>query len=60
MKKIYVVPAILSIAALNNMMLHLFDVKTAFLYANLAENVYMKQSFGYEDESGMVCKLNKT
>lgn len=51
---------ILSLAAINKMKLKQFDVKTAFLYGELKENVYMKQPVGYEDGSERVCKLKKS
>ncbi|CAI7844017.1 unnamed protein product [Closterium sp. NIES-54] len=35
------------------------DVKTAFLYGVVDEEIYMKQPEGYDDESGRVCRLNK-
>ena len=35
------------------------DVKTAFLYGVVEEEIYMKQPTGYDDGSGHVCKLNK-
>ncbi|CAI7884298.1 unnamed protein product [Closterium sp. NIES-54] len=35
------------------------DVKTAFLYGVVDEEIYMKQPEGYDDGSGRVCKLNK-
>ncbi|CAI7826575.1 unnamed protein product [Closterium sp. NIES-54] len=35
------------------------DVKTAFLYGVVDEEIYMKQPKGYDDESGHVCRLNK-
>ena len=52
--------AILSLAAMNNMQMKQFDIKTAFLNGDLKENVYMKQPFGYDDNSGKVCKLVKS
>ncbi|CAI7917717.1 unnamed protein product [Closterium sp. NIES-53] len=35
------------------------DVKTAFLYGVVDEEIYMKQPEGYDDGSRRVCKLNK-
>ncbi|CAI7795975.1 unnamed protein product [Closterium sp. NIES-54] len=35
------------------------DVKTAFLYVVVDEEIYMKQPEGYDDGSGRVCRLNK-
>ncbi|CAI7833165.1 unnamed protein product [Closterium sp. NIES-54] len=35
------------------------DVKTAFLYGVVDEEIYMKQPEGYDDGSGHVCRLNK-
>lgn len=35
------------------------DVKTAFLYGVVEEEIYMKQPEGYDDGSGRVCKLHK-
>ncbi|CAI7775323.1 unnamed protein product, partial [Closterium sp. NIES-53] len=35
------------------------DVKTAFLYGVVDEEIYMKEPEGYYDGSGRVCKLNK-
>lgn len=54
------VRAILSVTATENLQLLQFDVKTAFLYGNLTEEVYMKQPEGYSDGSDRVCKLNRS
>lgn len=51
---------ILAIAAAENLKLKQFDVKTAFLYADLEEEIYMRQPKGYDDKSGRVCKLLKS
>ena len=52
--------SILSIAAKQNMTLEQFDVTTAFLYANLDEEIYMLQPPGFEDGSSRVCMLKKS
>lgn len=51
---------LLSVAACNNMHLGQFDVKTAFLYGNLNENIYMEQPEGFKDGTTRVCKLLKS
>lgn len=51
---------ILSIAAAEGMQLCQFDVRTAFLYGELKENVYMSQPVGFDDGSGRICKLVKS
>ncbi|KAK9692912.1 Reverse transcriptase (RNA-dependent DNA polymerase) [Popillia japonica] len=51
---------ILSFAASNSMKLTAFDVKTVFLYGDLKEKIYMYQPEGYNDNTGRVCKLNKS
>lgn len=42
------------------MYLKQFDIKTAFLYGDLKEDVYMEQLIGFADGSNKVCKLNKS
>lgn len=54
------VRTILAIAVAEKMTLKQFDVKTAFLYGELDEDVYMKQPVGFDDKSGRVCKLIKS
>jgi len=51
--------SVLSVAATENMYLAQFDVKTAFLYGTLKEEIYMKQPEGY-DGSGRVCQLQRS
>lgn len=36
-----------------------FDIKTAFLYGNINEDIYMKIPEGFDDE-GKICKLKKS
>lgn len=50
----------LSLAAMERMELLQFDVTTAFLYADLNEEIFMKQPRGFEDGSQRVCKLRKS
>jgi hypothetical protein len=35
------------------------DVKTAFLYRNIEEAIYVKQPTGFSDGIGKICKLRK-
>lgn len=51
---------ILSIATKENLKLNQVDVKTAFLYGNLDEEIYMNQPVGFNDGSGRVCRLDKS
>ncbi|RWS22042.1 integrase core domain protein-like protein, partial [Leptotrombidium deliense] len=54
------VRAILAIAASEDLDIVQFDVKTAFLYGDVEEELYMKQPEGFEDGSGKVCRLQKS
>ncbi|KRY87936.1 Retrovirus-related Pol polyprotein from transposon TNT 1-94 [Trichinella pseudospiralis] len=54
------VRALLSIAAVERLKLQQFDVKTAFLYGALKEEVYVKQSEGFENGTNQVYKLNRS
>lgn len=51
---------LLATAAEYQMSIKQFDVKTAFLYGELEEAVYMRQPIGYSDGSNKVCKLIKS
>jgi hypothetical protein len=54
------VRTVLSVAAAENLKLLQFDIKTAFLYGELQEEIYMKQPEGYDDGSGRICKLDRS
>lgn len=54
------VRSIFALAAAQKMKLKQFDIKTAFLYGDLKENVYMRQPIGYEDGTSNVCKLKRS
>lgn len=51
---------LMSIACANNYKIYQFDIKTAFLYGDLKEIMYMEQPEGYSDGSNKVCKLLKS
>jgi hypothetical protein len=51
--------AIFAIAAARDLELEQMDVKTAFLYGNIDEEVYIEQPPEFDDGTGRVCKLNK-
>lgn len=58
--KLGTVRSILSEAANEKMHLVHFDVCSAFLYGELRECIFMQQPQGYNDESGKVCRLNRS
>lgn len=53
---------LLAVAAKRNMKVKHFDIKTAFLYGELQETIYMEQPPGFKDDehSEKVCKLKKS
>lgn len=54
------VRCVLAYAASRNMFIRQFDVKTAFLYGPLDEEVYMQQPEGFEDGTNRVCRLRRS
>ncbi|CAI7873208.1 unnamed protein product, partial [Closterium sp. NIES-53] len=50
---------LLAAAAVCGWKVEQMDVKTAFLYGVVDEEIYMKQPEGYDHGSGRVCRLNK-
>lgn len=51
--------AIFAIAAARDWEVHQMDVKTAFLYGGVEEDIYINQPTGYGDTTPRVCKLKK-
>lgn len=51
---------LLTVAAQNNLKILQLDVKTAFLYGELDETIFMKPPEGLHHEDNVVCKLNKS
>jgi Reverse transcriptase (RNA-dependent DNA polymerase)/gag-polypeptide of LTR copia-type len=53
--------ALLAIAAAQDLEIEQMDVKTAFLYGKLDEDIYVEQPTGFEDKDNThgVCKLNR-
>lgn len=51
---------LLSIAAEQNLEIMQFDIKTAFLYGELNEQIFMTPPEGLQCAPNMVCKLNKS
>lgn len=54
--------ALMALAVMKNLNIRFFDVKTAYLYGDLQETVYLELPPGLEDRygSGRVCKLKKS
>lgn len=51
--------ALFAIAAANDWEIEQMDVKTAFLYGNIEEDIYVEQPDHFDDNSTRVCKLKK-
>lgn len=51
---------LLSVAAQNNYKMKQFDIKTAFLYGDLKEELYMRLPSGFANTERQVCKLKKS
>jgi hypothetical protein len=51
---------LLALAAKYQLEVQQMDVKTAFLYRDLNEEIYMKLPKGYDDDDTLVCKLVKS
>jgi hypothetical protein len=51
---------LLAVATSKNMKLKQFEVKTAFLYGELEEEVCLEQPEGFDYGSGRVCRLKRS
>ena len=51
--------ALFAIAVALDLEIEQMDVKTAFLYSNVQEDIFVEQLHSLGDNSGQVCKLNK-
>ncbi len=51
--------ALFAIAAALDLEIHQMDVKTAFLYGDIDEEIFVEQPEGLGNGSDQVCKLNK-
>jgi hypothetical protein len=51
--------ALFAIAIALDLEIEQMDVKTAFLYSNVQEDIFVEQLYSLGDNSGQVCKLNK-
>lgn len=49
-----------ALAAIRDMEMQEFDVKSAFLNGELEEHIFMKQPEGFTDNPNLVCKLKKS
>lgn len=51
---------LLAIAVEEDMMVDQIDVRNAYVKSDLKEDIYMRQPYGFERGSGLVCKLKKS
>ena len=51
---------LITVSAREGMYIEMMDVATAFLNADIDADIYVEQPPGYEDNTGLVCKLNKS
>lgn len=53
---------LLAVASKRNLLLKHYDIKTAYLYANLEEELYMRQPAGFEEngKEQLVCRLRRS
>nr|GEV19726.1 zinc finger, CCHC-type [Tanacetum cinerariifolium] len=60
--RISTIRLLLALAAIHDLVIHQIDVKTAFLYGDLDEEIYMKQPKGFvmPGHESKVCKLKKS
>lgn len=58
--KLSTIRIVLAVSVKKNLFLHQLDVKTAFLYGILKENIFMEIPDGVKASSNQVCKLNKS
>ena len=54
------VRTLLNISVVEKLVMAQFDVKTAFLYGDLQEDIFMSQPQGFEDGTNRVCKLQRS
>ena len=51
--------ALFAIASALDLEIEQLDVRTAFLYGNIDEEILCQQDHGQEDDTARVCQLNK-
>ncbi|KAK9879752.1 hypothetical protein WA026_006815 [Henosepilachna vigintioctopunctata] len=51
---------ILAVSVKRSFKLKKFDIKTAFLYGKITEDIYMNIPEGYDKQEGKICKLKKS